>query len=546
MAFDLLEECWIPVRRRKSGVARIAPWQLVEDYVTDPVMSLDFPRADLNGGVVQWLIGLLQTAYAPSEELDWRDLWHEPPKAEELRRALGEESGAFLLDGDGPRFMQDRTLTAKEAGETSPVAALLVETPGENAEKNNTDLFIKRGQAVRMCPSCAAAALYTLQTNAPAGGVGHRTGLRGGGPLTTLVLGPKDDTLWRTLWANVLPADAVQSWVGNHDAPRAFGVYPWLAPTRTSEKGQRIEPIEVHPLHAYWGMPRRIRLVFENGEAAACQLCGLETEASVSRFHAKNYGNNYSGTWRHPLSPYTEGKDALIALKGTPDGVGFRLWHGAVASEPDVKNGRVPALVVSYCMDNRPDDLDPKSRRIRLWAFGPDMDKMKARSWAEGIMPVLTSLPGMDARQYHADVLKLVAAAEAAVKALRQAVRYGLLPKLDAKFDASLLQGVALLFWAATEQPFYAAVDRLHKARAAAEDTEQLRRGWLAALHTQAIRIYRRKRDELMDWRMAPEQAVVKEVWLERKLSPGDKELANILYLPAPLRKPGKGGGKAA
>jgi len=547
MAYDLLEEQWIPVRRRKTGLCRIAPWQVVEDHESDPVVALDFPRADLNGAVAQWFIGLLQTAHAPPEELDWRDQWHAPPEPDALRRALAKEADAFILDGDGPRFMQDLTLTALEAGEATPVAALLVETPGEKTQKDNADLFVKRGQARRLCPACAAAALFTLQTNAPSGGVGHRTGLRGGGPLTTLVLGPTDDTLWRLVWANVLPADAVASRPGKPGAPRAFGVYPWLAPSRTSEKGQQIQPTEVSPLHAFWGMPRRIRLVFEQGEAAPCGLCGRETEAFVDRFWAKNYGNNYSGAWRHPLSPYTFGKEALIAMKGTPDGVGYKLWRGAVASEGDAKNGRVAALVVDYCTEeNRLEDLDPDGRTFRLWAFGPDMDNMKARSWAEGIMPVLAPPRGVSAGQYHADVLKLVFAAEAAVKALRQAVRYGLLPAMDVKFDAGLLQGAAIRFWAATERPFQDAVARLRQAMAASEDTEPARLKWLGALRTAALDLYRRMGEGLVDWRMAPEQAVRKEVWLGRKLSAGDKELAKILGLPEPAGKSGKRGGKAA
>nr|WP_231886596.1 type I-E CRISPR-associated protein Cse1/CasA [Methylomonas methanica] len=66
--------------------------------------------------------------------------------------------------------------------------------------------------ANQLCPSCAATALFTLQTNAPSGGVGHRVGLRGGGPLTTLVL-PKasQTTLWQKLWLNVFNQEDLQS-----------------------------------------------------------------------------------------------------------------------------------------------------------------------------------------------------------------------------------------------------------------------------------------------------------------------------------------------
>lgn len=222
----------------------------------------------------------------------------------------------------------------------------------------------------------------------------------------------------------------------------------------------------------------------------------------------------------------------------------FHRSHGKLATVTAV---RPPARFGAMAFDGQrvasfkeKIDLDPKDQTFRLWAFGPDMDNMKARSWAEGTMPVPAPLPGMDAEQYDADIRKLVSAAEAAVKALRQAVRYGLLPKVDAKYDASLLQNVGMRFWSATERPFYATVNQLRQALAASQDTEPVRLGWLAALGAEAVSIYRRMRDELVDWRAAPEQAVRKEVMLGRKLSPFDKELAKILGLPAPARKSGK------
>ena len=550
MAYDLLEEKWLFVRRRASGPGRIAPWQLVENHETDPVDALDFPRADLNGGVVQFLIGLLQTAFPPKDEKAWRGFWNSPPEPEVLRGALAREADAFLLDGDGPRFMQDKTLTAAEAGEPTGVASLFVETPGGKTEKDNADLFVKRGRIERLCPACVAAALFTLQTNAPSGGVGHRTGLRGGGPLTTLVLPARDVTLWKTVWGNVFPRTTIESWRDGGPAPREFGIYPWLAPTRTSEAGREIHPSEVDPLHAYWGMPRRIRLLVEQGEAQPCHLCGQESEAFVARFLAKNYGNNYSGTWRHPLTPYTPVKEGFLSMKGTPDGVGYKLWRGAVVSEPQ-KGGRLPAKNVQYAINNRLEELAPENWiEYRLWAFGPDMDNMKARSWAEGMMPVLTppkqvGADSLGADPYYQEVLRLVYAAEAAVKALRQAVRYGLMPKMDAKIDASLFQGVALRFWSDTQQPFQDTAAGLRQAMAQSQDTASVRIAWLARMKKAAVAIYRRAGETKVDWRTAPEAAVRKEVWLAGKLSATDKEMANILNLPVPAGKPGKRGRKA-
>ena len=69
-----------------------------------------------------------------------------------------------------------------------PVGALLIDTPGANALRKNTDLFVKRGRIEVLSRAAAAIGLFTLSAYAPAGGAGIRTSLRGGGPLTTLLL----------------------------------------------------------------------------------------------------------------------------------------------------------------------------------------------------------------------------------------------------------------------------------------------------------------------------------------------------------------------
>src|SRR5690606_10811453 len=102
----------------------------------------------------------------------------------------------------GLAFLQDFTVLDDEPKE---LAALLIDAPGGKTLKDNLDHFVKGGTLAGACASCTASALFTLQTNAPSGGVGHRVGLRGGGPLTSLLL-PENvhASLWQKLWLNVL------------------------------------------------------------------------------------------------------------------------------------------------------------------------------------------------------------------------------------------------------------------------------------------------------------------------------------------------------
>jgi len=148
------------------------------------------------------------------------------------RPVLKKVAFAFELDAaDGPAFLQDFDLLD---GETKVISALLIESPGGKTLKDNLDHFVKRDRANQLCASCTATALFTLQTNAPSGGVGHRVGLRGGGPLTTFIF-PKvlSATLWQKLWLNVLnqeelePAEKIDS-----------NVLPWLGKTRVQTRGK--------------------------------------------------------------------------------------------------------------------------------------------------------------------------------------------------------------------------------------------------------------------------------------------------------------------
>ena len=107
------------------------------------------------------------------------------------RRKFARVAHAFDLDGPGPRFLQD--LDPLEGADDKEIAALLIDAPGAQTLRNNADLFVKRGGAPVLSRATAAMALCTLNAYAPSGGAGHRTSLRGGGPMTTLVVADHED-----------------------------------------------------------------------------------------------------------------------------------------------------------------------------------------------------------------------------------------------------------------------------------------------------------------------------------------------------------------
>lgn len=388
---NLINDAWIPAVRADGTHCRIAPWQVAER--ANPVVELTAPRADFQGALYQFLIGLLQTTTPPTDSEDWDDSYEEAITAEQLKVRFSKFEAAFELfsQTNQPAFLQDIAL---EEGEAKDIAGLLIDAPGGKTIKDNLDFFIKAGTVKTLCPACAALALFTLQTNAPAGGVGHRVGLRGGGPLTTLIRPVGSSTLWQKLWLNVL---VDSSRINDTQQPLCADVFPWLGETRLSDKtGRATYPEDVSSLQMYWGMPRRIRLQSKD-EACHCDLCGEASPCSVSHYITRNYGTNYEGAWQHPLTPYRidpKNKQPPLSLKGQKGGLSYRHWLGLLLK--DSNNGDQAAKVVRDFYEYKALQLDT-GLQLQLWCFGYDMDNMKARCWYEHMMPVLQLLPSQAA-----------------------------------------------------------------------------------------------------------------------------------------------------
>lgn len=478
---------WLPVTRGTNEREAIEPWRITEGVAERPILDVLAPRADLKGAIYQFLIGLLQTACAPEDEIQWRDGWRQPPSPETLKAAFAPHLPAFELDGDGPRFMQDFDLPD---GEHKDISALLIEAPGGKTLRENLDHFVKGGTVRRMAPQWAAMALFTLQINAPSGGVGHRVGLRGGGPLTTLVLPDETDepaSLWHKLWLNVLTREEMERQTGNAKLSDPAAIFPWLAPTRTSEAktGKETRPENGHPLQMYWAMPRRIRLDFAQCEAGYCDLSGEYSERLVGGYVTKNYGVNYTGPWLHPLTPYSiDPKTGPLSIKGQPGGVIYRNWLGLVGGGEN--NPRQPARVVQAYLASRRGMLK-EDRPPRLWAFGYDMDNMKARCWYEATMPIFP----FD-QEKREDILEavqvLLDAAGEVLGNLRSCLKEAWFsrPK-DAKGDFSFVDRD---FWRKTEADFYRVLEETIQSEAAIDANQALRKKWRESLYRQAVAIF--------------------------------------------------------
>ncbi len=490
---NLLRTAWLPLRRQSGQVERVEPFQVTDRIDDDPFVAFAWPRPDFNGAAHEFLIGLLATAAVPENEDAWEEWWSAPPAPEVLKARFESIADAFDLDGAGPRFLQDRE-PLNEAEEKA-VAALLIDAPGAQTLSNNTDLFVKRGGVPVLGRAAAAMALFTLNAYAPAGGAGHRTSLRGGGPLTTLAIA--GNCLWGRIWPNVETAESIRDrWPFPSSLPdNPIAKFPWLGPTRTSNLkagGRPTTPADVHPLQAYWGMPRRIRLVFDESQGRRCALTGVEDGVVVATYRTRNYGTDYSEGFEHPLTPYyaTKAGGKRLPVHPRPGGLSYRHWHGLVTASDD--GLRQPARVIRhvatvrkwFSMDDEP----------RFAAFGYDMANMKARDWVEGEWPLSLIADRRAREDLDAFIRQAVKGAETVSRLLVRAVKSAL---YDRPADAAGDYGfIAENFFRDTEAAFCDALAEAEDAvrtgsgASPGDRTLEARRAWAMRIKAPALRLF--------------------------------------------------------
>ncbi|MBF0172193.1 MAG: type I-E CRISPR-associated protein Cse1/CasA [Magnetococcales bacterium] len=478
---NLLDDPWIPVRRADGSKTRIRPAEVVEQ--DNRVVAVSTQRPDFDGALVQFLIGLLQTVAAPADEDAWYEWLEHPPSVAQLESLFAPVRHAFQLDGDGPRFMQDFDPDLGGNPVEKSIDTMLIDAPAEKALKDGTDLFQKRERIQGLCPSCAATALLTLMINAPSGGQGHRTSLRGGGPLTTLVV-PDDPggSLWSLLWWNILEQP-------DFLPPSAMGMgtevdwFPWLSVTRTSEQGQVITAANAHPAVAFWATPRRIRLEIGT-RTGACDLCGSTTPHLLRRYWTRPYGMNCTD-WLHPLSPYYANKGTWLPVHPQPGGLGYRHWLSLTIGKADASR---PANVVTSAYERK-----QHKEELRLWSFGYDMDNMKARCWYEARMPLM-ALSNFDQRQLLSSLAeKLVEAATVAKDTLVSSLKKAW--SSDKQKHGGDMTFITSSFWSRTEQSFY---DLIHQFATALQKQPEfpnqvdleIRERWLEVIAREAMNLF--------------------------------------------------------
>lgn len=532
---NLIETPWIPCIQANKEVVTLAPWQIFMNGGKSRSLSLATPRPDFQGAVIQFLIGLTQTTMSPKDEDEWVEGLQSLPDAHEVKERFDSVSSAFNLGGDGPRFMQD---TSCAEGKLQPIDTLLIGMPGENTLKQNGDFFQKRKSVQQLCPTCAAMALMTLQINGPPGGVGHRTGLRGGGPLTSVVVG---ETLRNTIWLNVLPEDEFFIGLSGERKSAMQDVFPWMGPLRTSEggiHGQTTGISDASQLQMFWGIGRRILLDTEHTTQGTCDICGEETELGITSLRTKTYGIRYDESWRHVLTPYYQSGDTHLPVHLQRDGITYRHWLGLVQN--DEEGGREVARVVQRFRTIQANLSGLLPVWPRLWAFGYDLENVKARCWYDSYMPLIQineSIRGdyevytgqiVRAAQYINDMVH-GAVKDALYKSEKEGASTG--KKKQRENSPKNLPIVRIRFWSETEDLFYSTLSGIKSALEKNESVDSIKRQWVMGARMVGLNLFDFYSQAQYVDEYRPKAIVAARKHLSMTIAPGSPKLMKILSL---------------
>lgn len=381
---NLIKDAWIPVVRANSGKGVIAPWQIAEHE--DPVMELAAPRPDFQGAMYQFLIGLLQTGFAPEDPDEWLEYWDKPPDAELLRTRLEVLVGAFELDKpDRPLFMQDYE---DFEGEELPIEDLIGGAISDSTRNKNQDLFVKRDHIRVVSPYWAALALFNMQITGVLAWGKHRVGLRSNGPVTTLLMPDQSGcSLWKKLWLNVLSDEDFVSIPGDASKKDSKYIFPWLAKTRKSPNKEITSPQDCNPLQHYWPMPRRIRLFLEpvNGK---CDISGDDITVGVLRYKRIKDGVYYNNGWKHPLTPYSRKSMESFpqAVTGSKISFDFKDWAALTLDGTLGEEDCSRAEIVTVFQSQLARYIECKAI---LWCFAYDALNANVRCWYYNKLPIL-------------------------------------------------------------------------------------------------------------------------------------------------------------
>lgn len=511
----------LPFRRRSGSRAVLTPLEVTDGHEADPVVALETGHAFVDRGAEFLLTALLQLAMPPEDEEAWASMYRAPPSPKELAAALVQYRHALDLVDPAHPMLQVRPEAPiraavrkaaarddEDAGQDS-IAALLPDRPTVNDSRNNRDCFAKRQHGVALSAGVLGALLYAHMVLFPLGGGGYFSLPHGSRSVKFALTG---DTLWRSLWLNVLGADNpilkadVERWqrsVGGNQraAPADDRSFAWLRPELASlplAKGTR-QLVQAHEFSAV-GIPMQRRYLLGAPRSARCDLTGQDGPAFTT-YERWPGGLDFSNSGWAPLC-VAEGKlskpgnRSFVSIRSRPlrldDLLDLPIAIGPAPPE------NVPRLAVlsalrarAYEIGDAPNDVSAVSNRLRVSLRATALGgENVAEFLSERTLP-LYRLPGDAGPRMLTGIHETGEALRNVIKALLGVAKAVLQPadrdrQQDRKFAAYLGDALALRM----EQPLFNMIEELARTDAPEGHGPTMQRSFVEELRRECLAVF--------------------------------------------------------
>lgn len=458
--FNLISEKWIPVVCESGVIKNIAPWEISDE--NDPPKHLAFKRADFNLAITQFLIGLIQSALPPRDENEWFELLKTPPSPEKLRDELVKFFNCFELYGSSKSFMQ--YMVTKNDRE---IDAMILGNPGENTKKENKDFFIKRpNKKYCLCPSCVAAAIYTLQSMAPVGGKGLRQCVRGSSALTTMIEGK---TLIDTCLLNIIPNSDTRG------VPES--IFPWMI----DNLADVITPNNRDKSMVYWITPRAIML--NEATTGVCSVCN--SEGIVFDSYKEIGMKSEFRQWIHPLCPYEISPKEQKPIQTTDDIIHLNQWMSLLYGTSPTKYVPFSAITKLREYDEDVGDvLGYDDLNIRI--SGYKNNKALTVGWFDFHQPAFISSNQNQSEAMLQILTEIAIISEIGFQAIDKSVRTMLGPEDPTKRNyAKTPKQIIINYWQSCNKEFNSISQRIPSC-----DYDSIIQEWIVAVRRTTKKIY--------------------------------------------------------
>jgi len=343
----------------------------------DWVSSMFF--SDMEFAQLQMLICMTQVIFEPKDFDERQNQYNKPMLKKEFDKGVKKFRKFFEVVDSKTPFMQLYSEEVRIKTNKKSPQSLYPPLP----KGNNKIIFNAHNEIENVCPSCVAKLLFFRPLNGPSMGGGFASLSRGslkkvpGKKNPTIVSCPsisvlrEDDSLRKTIWANVLHKESTEGVYGDNNEP------VWTSPW----KPDKLEDMsKCGMFRGLFYQPWPIALDWKEKKKTKCDLCGAEVDVILDSWYSGKIKLPRTGWFNHPHSISRMPEDNPNTIRHH---VGFRegetvwsdfLWYffkkdffceppyimRDVAGDVNPKNSHFRALVGGYRLNSKMTNIDQK------------------------------------------------------------------------------------------------------------------------------------------------------------------------------------------